>query len=182
MIVNCINLSTRIDRRESAQRQADEQGFKIMFCDGVVENPAFKGISLAHRQIIKSAKEAGDTTCVIMEDDCVFSSPKSFDYYINNIPDDFDIYFSMIYSGTIKGQRIVSGISGLTLYMVHERFYDFFLTAPNDQHLDRWLGHYVDQFKFMVCDPYVCKQLGGFSDNHKRKMDYSEYEREMKFF
>lgn len=175
MIVNIINLPHREDRRISAIQQSTEQGFEIKWWPGIVEYPPAKGISKAHKQIIQYAKDNKFTEVPIMEDDCIFTAPGAFDYFIKNKPKDFDIYFSMIYSGEIKDSRIVNGFSGMTLYIVHERFYDYFLSAPDNDHIDRWLGNSAFEKRYIVCDQYCCYQIGGVSDNHRKRVTYDAY-------
>ena len=175
MIVNVINLPHREDRRLSAIKQSNEQKFEIIWWMGIVEIPPCSGVSKAHRQIVQHAKDTGQKEVCIMEDDCVFTAPGAFDYFIENKPQEFDVYFGMNYSGEIKNNRIVNGFSGMTLYIVKDSFYDFFLSAPDLNHIDRWLGLTAFQNKYFVCPEYCCYQMGGFSDNRKATSNYDAY-------
>ena len=180
--VNCINLASREERMLSASKQAKQQGFAIKFWEGIKEMQAFKGISKAHKQIVQDAKEKGLDKVVICEDDCTFSAPNAFNYYLSKMPEYFDLYMGMIYAGEIKDGRIMNGFSGLTLYTVHNRFYDEFLAANPNDHLDRFLGNTAYKNKYYVCEPFVCYQSGGMSDNLRIKMDYKVYHEKMNFY
>lgn len=189
IVVNVINLPHRQDRMMSAIAQSVEQGFDIRRWNGIIDKPPFKGISRAHKQIIQFAKENNIEEAIVMEDDCVFTAPGAFDFFIKNKPEDFDIYFGMIYSAQIEGNRIINGFSGMTFYIVNKRFYDFFLSAPDTDtdkikadHIDRWLGNTAFKHKYIVCSEFVCYQIEGFSDNHKQKSNYQPYYVDKKWY
>lgn len=117
----------------------------------------------------------------IAEDDAVFTSPNAWRYYNGNIPEDYDLYLGGIYAGRLNENRIVDGYSGHTLITVHERFYDFFLSVDDNNHLDRALGLFCAEKKYFVCLPFVVRQLGGYSENKKRVQEYSMYEKDWVF-
>lgn len=176
-IVNCINLMHRDIRKQQSEQEALRQGFYIRFWEGVVDRHDRKrGINLAHRQIVQDAKDNGYFWTCIMEDDCrFFFDNKAWDFFLDNVPDDFDTYHAMVYVAVIKDKRIVSVFSGLTLYIIHNRFYDFILNLPESIHLDRHLGLTANINKYMVCVPMVCEQDGSVSDNTFMKCDYRSY-------
>lgn len=175
--VNCINLMHRELRREQAENEAKEQGFYIKFWEGIIDrHMRRRGVNLAHKQIIRQAKENGDRLCCIMEDDCRFFAKGAWDYYLERIPEDFDLYLAMCYYCDLdESNRIMGLFSSLTLYIVHERFYDFYLSVPEDEHLDRYLGLTSDTHKYIVCDKYCCEQDGSISDNSLMQSDYKSY-------
>ncbi len=174
-------LRNREERILSVVRQSKALGIKLRIWEGETSHEKFPciNISRAFKKIVRYAKEERLPYVTIAEDDIVFTSPHSWRYYIENIPDDFDLYLGGIYAGQLDGNRIVNGYSGHTLITVHERFYDFFLGATNetiisaDSHLDVWLGKHCREKKYVVCTPFVCKQLGGYSENKNAIMDYS---------
>lgn len=179
--VNIINLPHRIERRLQAEQQAQEQQFYARFFEGIIEkHDRKKGICLAHKQIIRNAKECGDRFCIIAEDDILFfksdDGKLAWDYYLDNMPDEFSLYMSMIYVGMIDNEnRIRSVFSGMTMYTVSEVFYDFFLNLPDSCHIDRELGLYANQFKYLVCPKFVCYQDGSRSDNNFMECSYEPY-------
>lgn len=173
MIVNIINLEKRKDRLLQFTQQAKEQGFEFRRWEGIViEQMPFAGISRVHKQIVQDAKERGLDRVVIAEDDCVFSAPGAWQYYLDNEPESFDFYFGSVYKSRIENGRIVFGLSGLTLYTVHCRFYDDFLSMKEMNHLDRELGRFALQYEYRVCEPMVCFQSDGYSDNRKQFETY----------
>lgn len=115
---------------------------------------------------------------MIAEDDILFSAVGAFKYYINNTPEDFDIYLGGVVYGKII-DNIVNDFSGLTLYMVNSRFYDAFLALPEKEHLDQALR---GKGLFKVCAPMIVKQSAGYSDNTKRYMDYTRFYEDRCFF
>lgn len=180
--VHCINLSKREDRLLSIAKQAKTQGFALKLWEATTGVIAFKAITQSHLKIIRYAKEQGLKSVTVCEDDAIFTSPKAFDYYISKMPEDYDVYLGMIYAGEVKDSRVMNGFSGLTLYTVHERFYDEFLASNPEDHLDRGLGNSCFKNKYYVCEPYVCYQSGGFSDNRREIMNYQVYHDSMNFY
>lgn len=181
-IVNTINLWKREDRLLAISKQAKDQRFALYFWEGIEETIVHTGVSKAHKQIIKDAKENGLSYVIVCEDDIEFVDLGAFDYYIKNMPKSFDLYMGMIYAGEIKDNRIMNGFSGLTLYTVHNRFYDFFLSADETDHIDRWLGNFCYNHEYFVCDKFVCKQSSGYSDRRREKCNYDVYHESMIFY
>lgn len=182
--------SHREQRALSVVEQSKKYRFAVRFWPGIVgEKDVFRSVNVmqAFKRIVHYAKENRLPTVTIMEDDGVFTSARSWQYYNDNIPDDFDLYLGGVYQATIKENRIVNGYSGNTLITVHERFYDFFLSANEDPlstymaHLDKWLGGHCNEKKYIVCQPFVVKQLGGYSDNQRRRIEYSMYEQDFEY-
>lgn len=182
-IVHCINLWKREDRLLSIAKQAKEQGFALLVWEGIeTEKTPAQNINKAHKRIVQWAKDNKQKRVCICEDDCIFSSPNAFKYFISQIPESYDLFFTMLYSAQITDNRLMNGFSGLTCYMVHERFYDFFLSLPDHVHIDRWLGTFCHEKEYYVVEPYVAKQMGGFSDNLQRNMMYTVFEEKMVFY
>lgn len=174
LIVNCLHVFHREDREKLALSQAKEQGFYMRFWDGeIFPHDRKKGICRGFKKIVQDAKDCGYKYCCIMEDDCRFFGHGAWGYYLEKMPDDFDIYHAMIYVGEIRQNRIIGKFSSMTLFIVHEKFYDFFLSLPDSCHVDLELSLYVDQFKFMVCDKFVCEQDGSKSENNLMTCDYT---------
>lgn len=179
MICNIINLAHRTDRRESAINEMQAQNLENNFWPGIIDNPPFKGVSKSHKQIIKYAKDIGLNKVLIAEDDIKFMGEGALDYFIKNEPDNYDIYFAGIFAGDIDEYNFVRNPEGLTLYMVHEHFYDTFLSIPENVHLDvglRGLGRYI------VCDRFCVTQHNGKSDNNGYYCDYTDSHRNRNVF
>ena len=180
MIVNVINLESRKDRWGHFESQAKEQNIQYKRWDGVLHITPFVGISIAHKRIIQHAKDNKLESVCVCEDDIEFSSPGAYDYFLKNIPEEYSMYLGCVYHGEIKADNTVLDFSSLTLYVVHHSFYDKFLSASPKMHLDRALKM---MGKFVVCDPFVCKQIDGYSDNSKKITDYNnKYMGQRKFF
>ena len=171
-IVHVLNLPHRTDRLESFKQQAKEQGFEYHRWDGIVHAQPFTGIAKAYKHIIKYAKENKLPYIIIAEDDCIFSAPKAFDYFISQIPADYDIFLSSIYWGEIDENNVVKDFSGFTLSIFNERFYDKFLSTFEQNHIDRQMKIHEGTYK--VCSPFVAYQQYGYSDNSGKVTDYNK--------
>jgi hypothetical protein len=127
------------------------------------------GVNAAHKQIVEYAKLAGWPEVCIAEDDLQFTSDKSLEYFLAHKPDDYHLYLSMIYLGEPGEDNTVEEFTGMTLYMVHGSFYDTFLSADPNEHIDRALAGLG---KFVVCKPFVAKQYNGISANTGKWEEY----------
>lgn len=164
-------------RRQNYLDQCAEQNIKFMVHQGVVGNLSpYKNINAAHKKVIKYGKDNNLPYIHIAEDDFVFTGKGGWKYYLDNLPESFDMYCSVIYHGTVENQKVLSAFSGgMSLYTIHSKFYDKILNAPEDVHLDRWTGE-QKEFEILVPPKYCIKQLGGYSFNLVRSLTYTEIE------
>lgn len=141
--------------------------------------PSIKAsINAAHRQIVEYARLAEWDYVAIAEDDIQFTSPNSWEYFLSQMPYDFDLYLSMVYLGQPDENNVVKEFTGMTMYVVAKRFYDKFLSVDPTEHIDRalnGLGRYV------VCNPFVAKQYNGFSSNTGKDENYDILLKERNF-
>lgn len=174
----------REERVLSIAEQSKKFGFAVRFWPGNYDEKTFRcgNISRAFKQIVRWAKEKKLPTVTIAEDDMRFTSSGAWKYYLDNMPGDFDIYSGGIYAGQLFENRIVNGYSGNTLITIHEKFYDFFLSANEKDHLDRWLGNTAFENKYIVCLPFVVKQIGGYSENTKANKPLTAYEQSWTYY
>ena len=92
------------------------------------------------------------------------NKPKEFDVYIAgtyliNRPEDYN-------SPVIK----VDAWVGNHLIIVSERYYDKFLSVPDNEHIDVAQNGLGD---FYVCFPFAALQRPGFSSNCKVEVNYN---------
>lgn len=181
MQLNIIHLPQRTDRLELLKRELIEEevtDYKIW--NGVLDNfNPMKGISKAHKQIIEYAKYNFLPEVLIAEDDLKFTDKGAFQFYLKNKPLDYDIYLASIYLGEIAKDNSVKDFSGLTFYMVNQKFYDKILSIPEHDNLDRLLRNTGN---FFVCNPFPVIQYNGFSDNVKKYCNYDHYFRNRPLF
>ncbi len=138
-----------------------------------------QAIHISHKKIIQHAKDNNLPHILIAEDDIKFSHPNSFNYFISQIPESYDIFSGLVYSATMEGNRVINGASGImTLYSVSQKFYQFFLSMDVNNHVDRECGLTAYKHEYYVCEPMVCEQRGGISHQLKREMYYHEYLRD----
>lgn len=139
-----------------------------------------KSINIGHKKIVKIAKDLGLKSVNIMEDDCVFTSKNSWQYFLSQIPADYNLFTALIYNGEVDNEnRIKNGMSGThTLYNLHNSMFDFVLSQPDDVHCDRHAGQFACDFKYYVCNPMCVIQRGGYSFNLAKTMYYDEYLRD----
>lgn len=169
LTIICGNRSERMPR---LMKELETQGIiNYKFWDGVYDSfkQAKENINAAHKQVIEYAKLAEFDSVIIGEDDLRFFAPGAWDFFLKNRPDDYDIYLASIYLGELREDNTVHSFSGLTLYMVHQRFYDKFLDINPHGHLDRELE---GKGKFVVCNPFVVEQYSGFSSNTGKDENY----------
>lgn len=138
--------------------------------EGIVDQTlTARGINQSHKQIVEYAKLAQWDKVLIMEDDVRFCGEDAFQYFLDNIPTEFDLYLSGIYLGEILPDNTVKSFSGLHCYIVNSSFYDTFLSTPDELHLDRSLSN-LGLYK--VCNPFAAIQYNGFSSNTRKEENY----------
>lgn len=166
-----IVVGNRSERIPRLMTELSTQGIlDYEFWPGVFVPSIKRSINLAHKQIVYYAKIAEWDEVVIAEDDIKFTHPDSWKYFLKNKPEDYDLYLSMVYLGWPDENGIVKDFTGLTLYMVHSRFYENFLSVSEDEHLDRALSQAGG--KFVVCNPFVAIQYNGHSSNTGKMENY----------
>lgn len=145
--------------------------------DGFYDHKNVKqAISKGHHRIVQYAKDNNLPYIIVSEDDLKFTSPNSWRYFLSQIPESFDLFFGLIYSGNVVENRVMQGFSGgMTLYAISSRFYDTFLEQPTDTHVDRNLGNLCHLYEFKVIPEYCVEQRGGMSHNLRRDMTYEPY-------
>lgn len=182
-VINVINLFHREERLISFCNQMRIQKTAFRIWNGIESfHTSAENVSAAHKQIIRWAKEKNMSRVCVFEDDAIFSHEKSYEYFLSQVPEVYDIFFCMLYNGEIKEGKVLNGFSGMTGYIVHEKAYDYFLSIPDTQHIDRGLGERCFEKEFYVCLPYIARQSGGYSSNLKMQMNYQEIEKNMTFF
>lgn len=144
---------------EELQRQS-VSNYEIW--DSIYLKSVKASINAAHKQIVEFAQVAGWNEVLIAEDDFIGTHENSFKFFLSQKPKDYDLYLSMIYMGDIDENNRVKDFSGMTLYMVHSRFYDTFLNVDPEEHIDRALS---GKGEFVVCNPFAFVQRNGFSSN-----------------
>ena len=181
MLLNVIHLAKRADRFDLLKKELHSQNIKKhKIWDGIIDpNIPVRGISQAHKQIVRYAQRKKLPEILIGEDDLHFTEEVAFQFFINNKPLDYDIYLGGILEGKIKKDNTVIDFSGLTFYLINERFYNIFLSMPENFNLDRALRN---KGKFIVCNPFVVVQHNGFSDNVKQFCNYDEYFKDRNLF
>lgn len=175
--INIIYDSRRIERYEPLMNELSEQNISdfelwpcLMYADVV------SSINLSHKMIVRYAKEKGLRETCIAEDDLQFTSPNAWQYFISNKPKEYDLYLAATYIIPIEQKQIC----GFHLYMVHEKFYDTFLSIPDDQHIDTFCNTIKGDYHFTY--PFPALQRPGFSSNNKAQVNYNSILREQDIY
>jgi hypothetical protein len=147
-----------------------ELNFSLNFFSTVEMN-----INFAHKLLVKLALEHGEPEVCILEADVWFPAADGWQYFLQHKPDDFDLYLGGVYGlSALAKARLTPGVvpvhtfAGMHCYIIAAKYYDKFLSVPDDQHIDlaqAGLG------KFMVCYPFAALQREGWSANSRKKED-----------
>ncbi len=159
MKVNIIHNADDTERARLLDIQIQGQGIMAEFW------PSIKGrIDLAHKQIIKNAMLNDIPMVCVGEDDLFFPYEYGYEYFINKMPDDFDVYVSGVYNhdeSFPNKDNILKRFAGLHLYIVHQRFYQKFLDLDCSQEsIDNAIGTLAlkNECKVVCCYPYAAIQ------------------------
>lgn len=154
----------RSERWEPLMGELDRQGIKGYVIYQPVWNPdsVIKSINLSHKAIVRMAKNYNLPRVCVFEDDICFPHPEGWKRFLEDIPDDFDIYLGGTYGIDRPVVNPISQINGFHCYIMDSRFYDTFLSIPDNVHCDTALdGLGV----FYVHYPFVAVQKKGWSAN-----------------
>lgn len=130
-------------------------------------NNVVRSINISHKQIVQDAKDKGLPFVVIGEDDLTFTSNKSWEYFLSNMPKQFDLYLACTYCPPITNKKVC----GFHLYAVGESFYDKFLSVPETKHIDTAMDDLEGDYVF--CYPFPALQKSGYSTNNKAVVNYN---------
>ncbi len=166
-----------IHRKEDTERlprllhELEQQGIsEYELWDGIWDNySTVRGINLAHKQIVDYARLKKLPEVLIFEDDIRFCGKGAFNHFLETKPESFDLYLGGIYLGDIDENNRTKSFSGLHCYIVHSRFYDTFLSTPDDEHIDRILSNLGEYY---VSYPFTSIQYNGRSSNTKQDENY----------
>lgn len=168
MKLNIILDSRRIEKYHPLMNELEEQGiedFELWPClmfDSIVES-----INASHKMIVRDAQERGLKEVCIAEDDLMFPAKDGWKYFLDNKPEDYDLYLAATYVVT----KPLKHICGFHLYCVHEKFYEKFLSVPDESHIDTVMDSVKGDFVF--CYPFAALQRPGFSANNKSVVNYN---------
>lgn len=180
MIIHIIHDRNRKDRYDLLQKEIEQEGLTVVYWPAIKSEKPLAGISLAHKQIVRYAKNQGLPFVCIAEDDLHFTASGAWIYFMENMPDDFDLYLASVYWGEIlQPSNTVHCFSGMTLYVVHQKFYNTFLSMPGDKHIDRALKY---SGNFVVCNPFAAIQHETQSDNNRGVLNNSKWMGKRKLF
>ncbi len=167
MQVNVIYNNINIEDYDRLIKEFDEQNVSYKFWDAVIiDYKVVESINASHKMIVKWAKENNMDEVIIAEQDLTFTSPNSWKYFIEKKPVDFDLYLGCTY-GSLKHNMIC----GFHLYIVSNKFYDRFLSIPDNVHVDTFMDSLKGDYKF--CYPFPALQRPGYSSNNMAVVNYN---------
>ena len=112
--------------------------------------------------------EKGLKEVAIAEDDLYFTHLNGWQWFLKNKPKGYDLYLAGTYIVPVEQKQIV----GFHLYMVHEKFYDTFLSVPDNVHIDTHMNELKGDYHF--CYPMAALQRSGWSSNNHAVCDYNK--------
>ena len=118
--------------------------------------------------IVQKAKENGDKECCIAEQDLTFTCSTAWEYFLKNKPKEFDLYLAATYIPPISNNKVC----GFHLFFIDSSFYEKFISAPDDVHIDTYMDDLKGDYHF--CYPFPALQRSGFSANNKAVVDYNK--------
>jgi hypothetical protein len=170
MIVNILTLQESEQRQKALIPRLEEQGIEYEWHYGIMDKMIpFAGIARSHKSIVRKARSRKDKFCCIAEDDVVFTALGSWQHFLNNMPEEFDLYLGGISNGHIALNNTCKDFRGLFLYVIHERFYDTFLSLNELTNIDAELA---GKGLYYVCNPFAVIHADGHSYHHGTRKTY----------
>lgn len=174
--LNIIYDSRRFEKYEPLMKELETQGitnYEIWPC--ILDKTTVVGISKSFKMIVQNAKDIGLPEVAIAEDDLHFPAKDGWKKFLENKPDDFDVYCGGTYwihnPNEFKPPIIkVEEWVGNHLIIISRKYYDQFLSTPDHLHIDTAQSGLGD---FYVCFPFVALQRPGFSSNAMIPVNYN---------
>lgn len=169
----CINVIYDNRQSDDYQRLLDEfkaQGIKdYYFWDAIVnKDSVVSSINASHKMIVRWAKGNRKPFAIIAEQDLHFTCSGAWQYFLDNIPEQYDLYLACTYIPPISNNQVC----GFHLYSISEQFYNKFLDTPDNVHIDTYMNELGGTYKF--CYPFPALQRSGWSFNNKAICDYNK--------
>jgi GR25 family glycosyltransferase involved in LPS biosynthesis len=186
-----INLDSRPDRWENLQA-AWRGAFDLKRVAATHASPGWVGCALSHVKIIEAAKERGDPSVLVWEDDCKPRNrhPRAIkelwnevSYKLSLYPDQWDVVLgatSAAYKGATYNQllstqnvKVYDLPHGFTTHWIlyNASSYDRMIEwkQTNEPQIDVYL---FNKFRVKVVTPFLAEQFAGFSDIETQETDY----------
>ncbi len=163
MRLHILHDDRRFERYEPLMEELITQGitdYEIVRPEIDPTKQPFENINLAHKALVRMAKEKGMEEICIAEDDVMFTHPTAWKYFLENKPKEYTVYVAATYIMPPS----LNLLTGFQLYMVHHSFYDQFLSVPNPMHIDNAICDLKSNHK--ICYPFAALQRPGYSANH----------------
>lgn len=167
----------RHERYHPLMEEIERQGvIDFEFFPAIEAKTPVESINAGFKAIIRKAKEEGLKECAIWEDDNYFANANGWLYFLNNKPKEYDIFIggSYLIDNRIEYKSPVTKVPeyiGNHCILVHSRYYDRFLSVPDDVHIDVAQGGLGD---FYLCYPMAALQRAGWSSNNSAYADYNQ--------
>jgi hypothetical protein len=168
LTVHIIHDNRRPERFQSFTDELERQGILEFTVWSPVEDikSVVRSINLSHKQIVRWAAEQGLDRVCIMEDDIMFPSKDGWNFFLKNCPKEFKLYSACNY---FNRENPAKELVGLHCYIIHESYYNEFLSIDKDKHIDTA----ISGIDIHVCYPYPALQREGFSFNNMADVNYN---------
>lgn len=168
VVLYIINDDRQLDRLPPLIEQCEKYGIDYEIVPACIDKKTIlESITESFKRLVRFAKETRMNEIWIAEDDLMFPSDGSWEYFVKNKPKDFDVYIGGSYlihnewkyePPTVKVNEWV----GNHLIVISERYYDRWLETKDFGHID---SEQRGKGEFYVCFPYAALQRPSKSAN-----------------
>jgi len=168
IVVNIIHDDRNFDRLPFVIEEFEKYGIEYKIWAACIDKKTvLESITESFRRIIQDAKDRGLKETFLAEDDLMFTCDGAWEYFLKNKPEKFDVYIggSYLIDNQWKYEPPVVKVKswvGNHLIVVHERYYDTWLSSKPDGHIDT---EQDGKGEFYVCFPYAALQRPAKSAN-----------------
>lgn len=161
------------------QKEIASQGIDPVYWPAVHHHNPRTGVSRAHKQIVKWARQNRIEEVLILEDDVHFTAPGAIEYFIKNKPATYDLYLGGYLIGKPDAENKVRRFAGTHCWMIHSRFYSTVLSVNEGLNIDTALQK---KGNYYVCNPMIATVHDSYSDRLKAFTNHDKYFRDKKLF
>jgi hypothetical protein len=180
-------------REKGMLTEMQKAGIKYFYrSKAIYDKKPETGICKAHKNALKRSILLNVSDhAIIMEDDIEFTHADSYKYFLDSfrhLPKSWDIFYggySSIEQASPEQENVfrVNYVGATHLYAINAKFFQKFMTANENIHLDIWLSDPLhSNAECYAASPMAAIQKNGLSQNTNKEENYEGHFKRFKLF
>jgi len=178
----CLNQKSRPDRWKQAQSEFKRVGISADRFEAIEDSTPWKSFCMSQHAIIRQIAMYGYDSTLVLEDDVQFHRFKSLQFYMSQLPDDWDLFYLGANVREENPEKVSTNIRRLrNAWTTHAIAYKLKAAKhiaqqyhPDNGMYDDWLAREIlPVMNCYICAPMVAYQRPVYSDLWGTDADYT---------